>query len=454
MATSMDEKWSIDKLDASNWMTWKFQMRHLLLAKGLWGHVDATEVLAEGANEQNTASFRLKSQRAFSSIVMAVSTSQLYLVTSCEGPKEAWDALRNHFERETLANKLFLKKQYFRSEMKEGTSIDSHLKNMKEITDKLAAIGAAISEEDQVVTLLGSLPPRYSTLVTALETRVDQVSLKFVQQALINEEQKQLGQLGYGHSGMSGGETDSVLVGAYKKGKPLNQVRCFGCSGIGHFIRDCPRRKKTDNYMPTYKAKTAEENNSASDSDGAFNTALHSEEATQMGTWLIDSGASAHMTHDRNLLLNYHEFEKHSKVGLGDGSTVEAVGVGNVCVRMVFTGIESKKAVLYDVLYVPKLRCNLFSVRAAAGKGNMLQFGHTRCWIWDKNRKLRGMGSLVDKLYQLDCEAVPREHASVATMQRNDIDLWHQRLGHLNGPQVKEMILQEVVSGAKISKKN
>jgi len=143
------------------------------------------------------------------------------------------------------------------------------------------------------------------------------------------------------------------------------------------------------------------------------------------------------MTHDRNLLLNYHEFEKHSKVGLGDGSTVEAVGVGNVCVRMVFTGIESKKAVLYDVWYVSKLRCNLFSVRAAAGKGNMLQFGHTRCWIWDKNRKLRGMGSLVDKLYQLDCEAVPREHASVATMQRNDIDLWHQRLGHLNGLQVK-----------------
>jgi hypothetical protein len=91
MATSMDERWSIDKLDASNWMTWKFQMRHLLLAKGLWGHVDGTDVLADGANEQVTANFRLKSQKAFSSIVMAVSTSQLYLVTSCEGPTDAWD---------------------------------------------------------------------------------------------------------------------------------------------------------------------------------------------------------------------------------------------------------------------------------------------------------------------------------------------------------------------------
>jgi len=63
-----------------------------------------------------------------------------------------------------------LKKEYFRMEMKEGmycTSIEVHIKNMKELTDKLAVIKALIAEEDQVVTLLGSLPSSYSTLVTA-----------------------------------------------------------------------------------------------------------------------------------------------------------------------------------------------------------------------------------------------------------------------------------------------
>ena len=88
-------------------------MRHLLLAKGLWGYVDGTEVLADNANAQTQSEFRKRSQRAFSTIVLAISTPQLYLVTSCEKPKDAWDALRNHFERETLANKLFLKKRYF-----------------------------------------------------------------------------------------------------------------------------------------------------------------------------------------------------------------------------------------------------------------------------------------------------------------------------------------------------
>ena len=57
--------------------------------------------------------------------------------------------------------------------MKEGTSIEAHLKYIKEITDKLVSIGAPISEEDQVVTLLGSLPQGYCMLVTALEAHAD-----------------------------------------------------------------------------------------------------------------------------------------------------------------------------------------------------------------------------------------------------------------------------------------
>ena len=120
---------------------------------------------------------------------MSISSSQLYLITSCEEPAAAWTTLQDHFERDTLVNKLMLKKQYFRMEMKEDTSVEEHIKNMKELTDRLAAINAPIAEEDQVVTLLGSLPSSYSTLVTALEAR-DTISLSYVQQSLIREEQK------------------------------------------------------------------------------------------------------------------------------------------------------------------------------------------------------------------------------------------------------------------------
>ena len=47
--------------------------------------------------------------------------------------------------------------------------MEQHLKHMKHLTNRLAAIGAPISEEDQVVTLLGSLLRNFASLVTAMQ---------------------------------------------------------------------------------------------------------------------------------------------------------------------------------------------------------------------------------------------------------------------------------------------
>ena len=206
-------------------------MKHLLMAKGLWSLLDGSEVVASEVSVAAVALFHSRLHKAFSTIVLAIDSFQLYLVTSCEEPKQAWNALKNHFERETLANKLLLKNQYFRSEMKEGTSVDKHLKRMKDITDKLAAIGAPISEEDQVVTLLGSLPRSFATLVTAIETRMDDVSLDYVQQALVQEEMKQSELSGQ----LSGAE--SALAGAFKRNMPRDA--CYGCGNVAirHAIR-------------------------------------------------------------------------------------------------------------------------------------------------------------------------------------------------------------------------
>ena len=77
MAAGEDEKWTIDKLDGTNWTTWKFQMKHLLLAKELWGIVDGTEILAEDAGADARAAFGRRSQKAFSVIVLAINSSQL-----------------------------------------------------------------------------------------------------------------------------------------------------------------------------------------------------------------------------------------------------------------------------------------------------------------------------------------------------------------------------------------
>ena len=163
--------------------------------------------------------------------------------------------------------------------------------------------------------------------------------------------------------------------------------------------------------------------------------------------WLIDSGVSSHLTKEKHVLTNFQEFEEPENVALGDGRVVKALGSGRVHMNMLIPGIEAKKAVLYDVLYVPKLTCNQLSVRAAVAKGNAVEFCPNDCCTWDENGKLRGKGSLADKLYQLDCQVVTTGYASVASSRS---DLWHQRLGHVHESRLKKCVQNKLVQGIDI----
>ncbi len=104
------------------------------------------------------------------------------------------------------------------------------MEHMKEITDRLTAIGTLISEEDQIVTLLGSLPASYSALVTTLESRIDGVKLSFVQQALLQEESKQQEKSGSSSGAVPSNQSDSALLGA--QDRPRRMVRCFVNWGV------------------------------------------------------------------------------------------------------------------------------------------------------------------------------------------------------------------------------
>ena len=344
-------------------------------------------------------------------------------------------------------------------EMAEGTSMEAHIKTMKELTDRLAAINAPIAEEDQVVTLLGSLPPSYSALVTALEAR-DAVTLSYVQQSLIREEQrfKESNTQHTGLNNMSG--IGRALIGKHN-GQPgkghRNKKICYLCGKTGHFCKDCPQNLYQRLPKPKHKGKSAcliSEGESGSDTESDEKVFGVSSQPHNPNVWIVDSGASSHMTQRKELLVNYEEFDKPQKVSMGDGHMVEACGKRDIQFKMILENDRLKTVTMRGTLYVPKLTCSLFSVRATVMKGNTVKFENGSCLIYDKNVILLGTGSLVDKLYYLNIESVAQESIAIATESEveNKADLWHQRLGHLNEIQFREMASHDSVKGVNIPK--
>ena len=443
-----DEKWTITKLDNTNWMTWKVQIRHMLLDKELWGIVEGTEKLKNDANAETKTIFKKRAQKALTAIVMAMSSPQIHIIQNCENPTDAWKRLREHYEKGTLMTKLHLRKTYFKMEMAESTSVEKHLRNMKDITDRLAAMGSPIAEQDQIMAVLGSLPARYGTLVTTLGAQVKDLSWSDVEHSLLDEEMRRQGR----QQSSSTEGTSALMAGRQQKSfKSKKQPKCWGCGKIGHVKSECPKRR-ADSGATSHKAQMAGESNESREI--AFCAPTGKDSSNRSNYWVIDSGASSHMTWDRSQLKDYKSLDKPEPIKLGDDHVLNAVGIGTVHLTLTLENGSTSKCTLQDVLYVPQLGSKLFSVRVVTAKMNTVSFSESSCWIHNNSGDLLAKGILYGKLYRLncDCEASGSQYAALAGNTVTEADLWHQRLGHVSDQTLKVIVEKELLTGIKIPK--
>ncbi|XP_021716606.1 uncharacterized protein LOC110684457 [Chenopodium quinoa] len=137
-------------------------------------------------------------------------------------------------------------------------------------------------------------------------------------------------------------------------------------------------------------------------------------------SWIIDTGASHHVTGNDNFLQDAHSIIS-CPVGLPDGAKAMATKEGRVVLA---DGIT-----LEHILFVPQLNCNLISVSKLIDDSNcFVRFTNSLCAIHDQSSgSLIGGGERIDGLYYF------RRLPKVCALTGPDIstfELWHRRLGH------------------------
>ena len=70
-----------------------------------------------------------------------------------------------------------------------------HINRMKSLAGQLESVGATVTEEDQVTTLLCSLPDSYNNLIIALGSRAEDLTMDVLVARLLHEEHKWKGEI-------------------------------------------------------------------------------------------------------------------------------------------------------------------------------------------------------------------------------------------------------------------
>jgi hypothetical protein len=169
--------------------------------------------------------------------------------------------------------------------------------------------------------------------------------------------------------------------------------------------------------------------------------------------WLVDSGASFHMTPHREWFCEYERYDG-GNVFLGVDSTNKIIGRGKVNLRL----IDGRIRTLPSVLHIRGLAKNLISISKMDDAGVKTIFEKETCkmvrgeMVLLKGVQFRTLYKLQGSTVSDGCNSsiVPYigvEEERTPTVSGEKVMLWHQRLGHIREKGLQLLQVKGMVEG-------
>ena len=182
---------SIEKLHASNYLSWKQRVRALLMHNKVWTVVTSAAPSAD-ADAAAKVAWREKDEVALADITLTLADSQLGYIRHCQTAHEAWTKLASVHEQKTAAAMLYLRRRMTRTTLDQSIGgMQGHINSLRDMMDQLASMGSPISDVEAAILLSCSVPEQYESVVTILSMRpANELTFELVATCLLAEEKR------------------------------------------------------------------------------------------------------------------------------------------------------------------------------------------------------------------------------------------------------------------------
>jgi len=409
---------TIPKFDGHNWSTWSTGIKAYLQYLGIDDYIST--VIESPTDTTALATHEAVMKRASSIVMLTTESSLWYLFGDKTEPKDRYDILKKRYETTGALTAFSFFDKLFGTKFSEGESMIQQLAELDKLRNDANTAGITLTDPHYVLLILRSLPASYSNMYTSLLSTADlsKITPVDVSSRIIDEYTRR------------SSDPSMAAMKPSASSLPSKQQKfngeCNYCHKKGHKERDC-RKKKAD----------AKGKNKATPSVSTLSTTPvavdnNSILASFYGTsdnkaWMLDSGCTKHMTPNRSEFTTYESINP-LPIFLGDfNQTISYIGIGTIIGQTIVNG-KPQKIELKNVLHAPDLPCRYFSVTTVLNKGFNVIFAPAEASIQQRDQVL-GVGFRKGDHFWIKIDPTPQLNASQPGIP---IEIWHQRLGHLN----------------------
>lgn len=452
-------EFKLHTLGKDNYTIWKQHTKNVLEAKNLLSAVEHPTILDQG-----------KERLARALLTSALDSDNQMKVINCNSAHAIWKRLESVYENKTTFEAQNLHNKLHSFKIQNLSQVAKSLGEIENIAHKLRLLGENVSDNAVMSAMLRALPSSFRTFITVWkgtatnERTVDNLISRIMAEVEDNAPKQESALLsqhkvkGRGNNSRNKGQGSSNFNkknrrGTSKARQGKSTFTCHYCKEPGHIIRDCAKLKA----RKAREGKEAQDQKKSGDSPDKGETrakktspreselhyelmAIRDQDMDLSETdWVTDSGASAHMTSNRHWLVDYVPYQEPVGIIIGDGNTIEGIGCGKII---------TPNCTITDVMYVPKMTFNLFSVGRVTDKGFSVVYERDDILII-KDDKVLMRGRRRDGIYAVNLDIkIEREAMDTALVT---VDEWHDRFGHVSKDMIRKMADSGIVNGLRIS---